>query len=211
MNGHMVARVRVSDEMMTTAKDWAKKIQRLDSEAGFKETFEGRHIGWEMAGLVGHLAAGEYLFGDWRKALESIEAGPTAADFMFQGQALDVKTAGGENDRFLLVPVAKFMKRHPHVYIGAQLKAHREVWIWGYATCEDIASAPVKDFGQAPAHYIALRSLRPIDDLVPADSTLLRYMTCVMTSAQIEAVLREYVQQSFGRSSGKTARPLRCR
>lgn len=190
VNGHLVARVRITDDMMTAARDMAEKIQRSDSEAGFKESFAGRNIVWETAGMLGHLAAGEYLFGDWLKAVRSIEAGPDAADFTFQGRMFDVKTAGGERDRYLLVPVAKFEKRHPHVYVGAQVKTPREVWIWGYAAREEVADAPVKDFGWGRAYYIPMKQLHSIIDLVPTDASLLRYMTCTVSGGKLAQVLR---------------------
>lgn len=177
VNGQLVAVITITDEIMHAAEVWAERIQRSDSRAGFKESFAGRNRAQELAGVLGHLAAGEYMFADWQKALRSIEAGPDEPDFIYKERTLDVKTAGGDHDRFILVPVAKFQKRKHDVYIGAQLKESRKVWIWGYATREEVAAAPVRDFGLAPAHYIPLRNLNPISGLIRSDPSLLKFMT----------------------------------
>lgn len=216
--GHLVAVVRITDEIMNATEEWAAKIQRIDSETGFKESFARRDIAWERAGVLGHLAAAEYLFGDWRKAVKSIEAGVDAADFVFKGQRFDVKTARLETHKMLLVPVAKFQKRRHHVYIGAQLKGPREVWIWGYATREEVASAPVENFGQALAHYIPLRRLHRMDDLAGAEPSLLRFMTCICQGMRLAKITQRYTlvfpakrRRTYGRrgSRPKTTRGRR--
>ena len=225
VNGHLLDIVRITDEMMQAGKELAEKILRHHSEAGWKETLEGRDIMWETAGILGELAAGEDLLGDWRKSkvLYSLETSPDGSDFDFQRWTLDVKTAGREFHRNLLVPVPKFEKRHPDIYIGAQLKTPREVWIWGYATRDEVASAPVKNLGLGASHCIPLSDLHPISglrDYLSKEPSLLRYATCIMTSDRLEAIMRQFVKRDAIRLSqagrgrrahGRIQRPARRR
>jgi hypothetical protein len=219
INGQLVDVVRITEEMMHAGKELAEKIQRHHSEAGWKETFEGREIVWETAGILGELAAGEDLFGDWRKAkvLRSLETSPDASDFDFQERMIDVKTAGHEWHRFLLVPVPKFEQRHPDIYVGAQVRTEREVWIWGYATRDEVGSAPVKDFGLGPSYCIPLGDLHPISglrDYLSREPSLLRYMTCTVSRCEMERLVaamlgREQPHLSLSVKSQRTRRHRR--
>jgi hypothetical protein len=197
INGHLVDVVEITDELVGVAKGLAEKILRHHSEVGWKETFVGRDIAWETAGILGELAACIDLFGDWRKAkvLHALETRPDASDFTFQERSLEIKTAGREWHSFLLVPVPKFEKRHAEVYVGVQIKGSREVWIWGYAARDEVASASVSNFGLGPSYCIPLRRLHPISELrdyLSREPSLIKYMTCVATVENLDALVKRY-------------------
>jgi hypothetical protein len=205
IKGHLVDVVEISDELVGEAKRLAEKIQQHHSETAWKETFAGRDMAWETAGILGELAACIDLFGDWRKAkvLRALETSPDDSDFKFQERSIEVKTAGHEWHSFLLVPVPKFEKHHADAYVGAQVRGSREVWIWGYAAHDEVASAPVKNFGLGPSYSIPLRSLHPINELrdyLSREPSLLKYMTCVVSIENLDAFVKRYFsgQETWG-------------
>jgi hypothetical protein len=197
IEGHLVDVVKINQQLLGEARGLAEKIQRHHSEAAWNETFVGRDIDQETAGILGELAACIDLFGDWRKAkvLRALETSPDDSDFKFQERSLEVKAAGKEWHRFLAVPVPKFEKHHADAYVGAQVRESREVWIWGYAARDEVGSAPVKNLGLGPSYCIPLRSLHPISELrdyLSREPSLLKYMACVVSIENLDAFVKRY-------------------
>jgi hypothetical protein len=195
VNGHEVAQIRFTEEMMEAAREEAETIERFDKEAGWKPVLSVQDRDSRMVGVMGEFAAAEYLFADWRKAMGRIKGGPDAADLAFRDKTFDLKTAGREFHKNLMAPVAQVEKHQSDFYIGAQRKREREIWIFGYVPGDELAKAPQKDFGRGLAYYIPLRQLYPMSDLDPGTGkawqpSLLRYMVNMTVSRQ---ALTEYM------------------
>ena len=133
-----------------------------------------------LAGLVGEFAFAQWYLRDWRKHNALVTKGK--ADFE---DRIEIKTSAYpfRKDLNLLVRANYAKKRKPDAYVQVVLDTPTTTpetiepgWICricGWATPEDVDTAPLRDFGSKSGgrggyrcRYIPLRKLRPMDDLL---------------------------------------------
>jgi len=173
--GHPVAEVTLTEEMINTAEELAFKVRKLAREKGLREVISAS-LEKEIIGLLNHFGWFQYAFGDWREGLQFLRIGEgDAMDSSYKGYSIDVKGRSQPWHDLMMVPKEQ-VDRKPHdFYIGAQMVGPRKVWIWGYATSDEVKHAEIGDFGHGPTYAIPFIKLNPISAMLrlrPKDKKL---------------------------------------
>jgi len=131
-----------------------------------------------LTGHLGEFVFAQYFFNDWRKNFVGKNKGESDfGDF-------EIKTSAFPFNRKLnlLVREDYARKRKPKFYVqliidvashlADSIPANSRAYLCGYATCEEVNKAPLKDFGSKlgdkggyRCHYISITKLKPVREL----------------------------------------------
>jgi len=162
--------VEITADMIAAAEDVASAIRVLRTQASPIDT---------LAGALGEYAFAQYFYGDWRR--NRVGANKGQSDF----DGIEIKTSAfpfDENRLHLLVREDYGRKRKPPFYVqiildvadghALSIPAGTMAFICGYATGDEVAAAPLRDFGAksgAPGgyrcFYIPISQLHPVEEL----------------------------------------------
>lgn len=161
--------IQISEEMIKSAEEMIKKVKVNRTQASNIDT---------LTGVLGEYVFAQYYYGDWR--LNRVGENKGQVNF----KDIEVKTSAfpfNEN-LHLLVREDYARKRKPPVYVqiiisvsdskSEEVAPGAIAYLCGFATAEEVDSAPLKDFGSKfggqggyECHYIHIRDLHPMNDL----------------------------------------------
>ncbi len=131
-----------------------------------------------LTGHLGEFAFAQFMFNDWRKNLVGRNKGESDfGDFEIKTSAFPF------NQKLnLLVREDYARKRKPKFYVqiiidvashlADAIPANTRAYLCGYATCGEVDTAPLKDFGSKlsdkggySCHFISIKNLKPVEEL----------------------------------------------
>ncbi len=132
-----------------------------------------------LTGHLGEFVFAQYLFNDWTKHRVGKNKGESDfGDFEIKTSAFPF------NEKLnLLVREDYARKRKPRFYVqiiidvathlADSIPVNTRAYLCGYATSEEVDQAPLKDFGSKLSdkggyrcHYISIKNLKPVNELV---------------------------------------------
>jgi len=161
-------RVTITADMLREARAWAPRVKIQRTVASRIDA---------LTGVLGEMAFAQFLFADWRR--HQLGANKGKADF----DTLEVKASAFpfSPKLHLLVREDYARSRKPLCYVqviidisarALDVPAGTQAVLCGYATCEEVDAAPLKDFGSKfggdggyRCHYLPVLRLHPIEDL----------------------------------------------
>lgn len=161
--------VLITDDWLSKAKELLPQVRVYRTQASDIDT---------LVGILGEFAFAAWYYGDWRKN----RVGENKGEVNFKD--IEIKTSAFPfSDRLnLLVREDYAKKRKPPYYIqciididsrrGNTILSGTKVYICGFASSDEVDSAPLRDFGSKYGrpggylcHYIPINSLHPINEL----------------------------------------------
>ncbi|MBK7149120.1 MAG: hypothetical protein IPH78_09955 [Bacteroidetes bacterium] len=157
-------------------QEMIEEAQRKVPSASVQRTVASRID--TLTGHIGEFAFAQYLYGDWRKnSVGSNKGQSDFGDFEIKASSFPFNTRLN-----LLVREDYAQKRKPKFYVqiildvkdtkASEIFAGTSAFLCGYATCEEVDAAPLKDFGSKLSdrggyrcHYISITKLHAIEEL----------------------------------------------
>jgi hypothetical protein len=163
-----IPEVIITKEMVDEAKALIEKVRVYRTQASEIDT---------LTGILGEFIFAQYFYNDWRKN----RVGANKGEVNFYDVEIKTSAFPYNNKLHLLVREDYAEKRKPAFYIQIIISVESSkannilpgtrAYICGFATSEELDSAPLKDFGSKygqkggyKCHYIPITKLNPMDE-----------------------------------------------